>query len=157
MASHELAHTPEVHEQPDSWHRHTSAEGSPQHEHGSTTNPVILATVFTVMVLSVVGSVAVMVLYFFSYATQLRAEQIETTRVHNEFQQYQAKAFAQLGPKPNQPWTSSETVQLSIGKAMDLVANQYTGNEQPRAVGKPGSSAPSTPPSAPGSTPPNAK
>jgi type II secretory pathway pseudopilin PulG len=166
MSSHQVTHTQEVHEQPDSWHRHAPAEGSPQHEHGSTTNPVVLASVFTIMVLSIVGSVAVLVIYFFSYATQLRAENIETTRVHREFQQYQAKALAQLGPKPDQPWTSSETVQIPIAEAMNHVASQYTGNEKPRAIGTPGATlpaAPATPASpaapapAPGSTPPHAK
>lgn len=121
---HHPSHTPEVHEQPDSWHRHTPAEGEPQHEHAGTINTAALAATFVAMGLGIVLTVGVIAVYFFSYATELRATQIETTAASRDFNAYRAGAESSLS---SYGWSdpAADRLHIPISQAMDRVVTQY--------------------------------
>ena len=84
--SHKAHYTPDIHEQPDSWHRHVPAEeGVPQEEHGADTKPFALATAFILCFAFVAGTILASYLYFEVHITALRREKIETTYFAEEF------------------------------------------------------------------------
>lgn len=65
--SHAAGHTPDMHDPPDEWHRHTTAEERPQHAHGELANPGrVLAAGFIAFVIVIVAAVSVY-LYYLSY------------------------------------------------------------------------------------------
>jgi hypothetical protein len=144
--AHHLEHTPVPREAPDPWHQHVPQEGAPQHEHAATLNPFALAAVFTVMVVGVVGSCAILVIYYNSYASRLRAEQIEITRWNADYAAYRATAESKLASTPVQ-WADAtkDRVTIPINQAMERVASRYSQGGRSASAGQPtGGSSDST-------------
>lgn len=76
--SHDPHHTPELHEQPDEWHKHTTDEPAPQAEHGSHAKPFILAATAFVIVVGVFAMIGITWVYYNSYVAHMRRTVIET-------------------------------------------------------------------------------
>lgn len=113
----------------DSWHQHSAAlEGVPQAEHAGTVNPYILGQWFVLIVLSVVGTCVVLFLYFQHYATQHKAQQIETVSWSQEYVTYKAIADGQLSSKPE--WIDHDRLRVPINDAMAKVVKQYQATEK---------------------------
>lgn len=68
--NHPAGHTPDMHDPPDEWHRHTTAEERPQVAHGEIGNPnAIIAAGGIAFVLVVVAALAVY-LYYTAYTIE---------------------------------------------------------------------------------------
>jgi hypothetical protein len=129
MSGHE--HTPAVHGHADAWHHHERAEGMPQREHVSMINSGLIVRWFVGILIFVVGLVVVVSTYFAKYATQLRAERVETTFFSRDATLARKEAEATLGigsPGQAYRWVDSTTgqVQLPIEQAMTKVVERYS-------------------------------
>jgi hypothetical protein len=122
--SHTLPHTPEIHEEPDPWHRHTVEEGVPQAEHAATVNVPILMGVFVATVVFVSATILFTVLYFQRYVTDLRQERIETTVMGQGARDYKDAALSQLN---RYGWVDPQagTVSLPLEVARARVIGAY--------------------------------
>src|SRR5690606_37024703 len=79
---------PHEHSNPDPWHAHTAGGPAPQHGHGAKANPAILGIVTAGFVITVVVTVLLSALYFFSYMTHERRIKAETTVLSEEYRAY---------------------------------------------------------------------
>lgn len=115
---------PHEHAHPDAWHAHSAAEGAPQHEHGAKANPAVLAIVTGGFVITVVVTVLLSALYFFSYMTHERRLKSETTVLSEEYRAYRAQADASL---TGYGWAdpAAGVVRIPISQAMDQVVAEY--------------------------------
>ncbi|MBX3317474.1 MAG: hypothetical protein KF902_11500 [Phycisphaeraceae bacterium] len=118
---------PHEHAKPDEWHTHTAAEGAPQHEHGAKANPAILAIVTGGFVITVVLTVLLSALYFFSYMTHQRQIKKETTVLSEEYRAYRAQSEASLS---GYGWSdpAAGAVRIPITKAIDQVVQDYAAH-----------------------------
>lgn len=89
------SHSNGHHDAVDSWHRHSAAEGEPQHEHGARVQPGKIAVIGFVHVVLFIGAVIAVILYFNYTITRARSEITETTEPADEWYAYDndAKAF----------------------------------------------------------------
>jgi|RhiMethySRZTD1v2_1073278.scaffolds.fasta_scaffold390220_2 hypothetical protein len=94
--SHPTHYTPEFHEEPDSWHRHTVDEGEPQAEHGGKPNNFLLAIAFLASLGFVAAVILASFLYFQKHMTSLRQERAESTVLSTDFVKYRDTAQAAL-------------------------------------------------------------
>lgn len=124
MAHHPIQQLPHEHAHPDEWHAHVPAEGAPQHEHGAKANPAILGIVTVGFVLTVVITVLLSALYFFSYMTHERRVKSETTVLSEEYRAYRAQSEATLS---GYGWAdpAAGVVRIPITKAIDQVVADY--------------------------------
>ena len=76
--SHDPHHTPELHEQPDEWHKHTTDEPAPQAEHGSHVRAFLLATTALAIVVGVFAMIGITWVFYNSYVAHMRRTVIET-------------------------------------------------------------------------------
>lgn len=122
--SHKPQQLPHEHAHPDEWHSHSPAEGAPQREHGAKANPAILAIVTGGFVITVVLTILLSALYFFSYMTHERQLKKETTVLSDEYRAYRAQTEASLS---GYGWAdpASGAVRVPITKAMDKVVADY--------------------------------
>lgn len=135
MGSHEHHHLAVEHEQPDSWHRHSSEEGTPMAEHAAIASPGVLAKAYILMVAVVTGTVVILTVFFMSYLHRVRAEQQETTvlsKVFNETKNHFDTELSSYG------WVDAKagTVRIPIEKAMDQVVEQYQKTSAAASVTK---------------------
>ncbi|MEZ6241848.1 MAG: hypothetical protein R3B57_02295 [Phycisphaerales bacterium] len=116
--------TPILHEQPDAWHQHSSSEGAPQVEHGSHATPTALAITFVGMVLGVAAVVLILIAYFNTYVSQVKAEKQEGVSTAGEFESYRAEA---LGHLSGYGWSDpdADKVYVPIEQGMETVVTQY--------------------------------
>jgi hypothetical protein len=108
---HPHQHTPEAHEVPDAWHRHTADEGPPQEEHGGKANPAIIGLSLLATAVFLVLTIAVIVLYFTTYTTRLRTERIESTVLSKDQLQYKLESSEKLR---EYSWINPETAHQGI-------------------------------------------
>ncbi len=94
--THDTHFTPHPEERPDSWHRHTMAEGLPQHEHASHVDVRGLLVAFALTSVGVAAVIVVIILYFRSTVTEARRQRIETTALAGEANAYQAESLAEI-------------------------------------------------------------
>lgn len=124
-------HTPEPVEHADAWHRHTPAEGVPQHEHGTRVNPAFVGVVLLGIVFFTLAFLFVVWGYFNSYSTRVKADKLEqvTTVLRGEYQGLRSTAESHLTGAP--AWIDREagTVRMPIDRAAALVVDEYA---QPR-------------------------
>jgi hypothetical protein len=137
--SHHDPHKPTVSmdEQPDSWHMHTSEEGSPQEEHGAQANPAALVATFVGSVVFVGAVILATVMYYGAHNTRLREERIETTALAADYFQYRDRSLA---VQADYGWSTPENaaagkVTIPLDKAMERVRQQYAAGA-PRAEGR---------------------
>jgi hypothetical protein len=125
---HQRQTVPHEHEEPDSWHRHTPAEGAPQREHGSKANPAVLGVAFVLSVALVGGVILATVVYFRRHVTELRKERIETTVLAGDFLKYRGESEAHLA---GYSWASDDAaregknVSIPIEEAKKRVLEKY--------------------------------
>ena len=126
--THKLPHTPEVHEEPTAWHRHTIEEGVPQVEHAATVNIPILMGVFVATVVFVSATVLFTMIYFKRHVTALRQERIETTVMGQAARDYRDASLAQLN---GYGWTdpAAGVVALPLDVARERVIESYGNRE----------------------------
>ncbi len=124
--SHEPHHLPVEHEQTDSWHRHAASEGTPQEEHASKINPVMVSIVFFLTFVTTFALIAVVALYANSYLTKKRVERVETTKMAEAAVNSRNAATQAL---ESYGWVNQieGTVRVPIDQAMDEVVKQYGG------------------------------
>ncbi|MCC6659606.1 MAG: hypothetical protein IT437_01845 [Phycisphaerales bacterium] len=118
-------HTPEVHEEPDAWHRHTPDEGPSQPEHAGKINVPILMGVFVSTVVFVSAAIAFTIVYFTRHLTDLRQERIETTVLGGPARDYRDAAFSHLN---QYEWADAKEgrVSLPIEEAKKRVIRGYS-------------------------------
>lgn len=116
--------TPILAEQPDEWHRHTAEEGAPQIEHGAHATPTALAITFVGMVLGVAAVVLILIVYFNSYVSQVKAEKEEGVGMSEDFEAYRADSIAHLA---GYGWTdpAAGRVHVPIELGMEQVIAEY--------------------------------
>jgi len=126
--SHESHHLPVEHQGPDSWHRHSAAEGTPQAEHGAIASPGALLIAFIAISVTVALTVLVLQIYFTQYMTTFRAQQVENTAVSKTFNEYKARweeqdsrAFAVADAKTG-------AVRIPVESAMKHVLDTYAAS-----------------------------
>lgn len=123
--SHGVGHTPEVHEEPDSWHRHTREEGAPQAEHGAIASASSIAWWYVGIVVTVAFTVVVLMVYFDSYTHSFRAQRVErdaAAAMSQEAVTYKAKSAQEL--ESAVPLDAGK-VRLPIGIAKEKVVRAY--------------------------------
>jgi hypothetical protein len=125
MKPHESHHLTAEHEQPDQWHRHSVVEGTPQAEHAAVASPKVLAISFFAMTFTIASSVLILVIFFEHYATNYKAEQIETISRSTHFNDYkgrweqvESKSYGWADPKAG-------TVRIPLDTAMERVIAKY--------------------------------
>lgn len=129
MAHHN--HTPDVHEHADDWHRHSAAEGKPQHEHAGTVSPLALIKAFVGILGTVVISVIVLSMYYTHTVTQVKAEAMEKSLAADWY-----STRAQWDEALRTPKAIGESGwRIPLDKAMDRVVAKY----ETRATSKPAS------------------
>ncbi len=108
----------------DAWHQHSTAEGVPQHEHGSQTSTKALGVTFIIMVLGVIATILVLILYFNSFVSRFRAERQEGTAMMRPAFEAKLAARQRLGEFG---WIDREagTVHIPLNNAIDKVVNEY--------------------------------
>ena len=128
--SHEKHYTPEVHEEPDSWHRHTVDEGQPQEEHGGKPNNFSLAVAFLVSLGFVAAVILATFLYFQTHMNTIRQERAESTVLSLDYVKYRDTAQAALQdysfPTPDLARAGTPTVPLD--QAAQRVIARYSGS-----------------------------
>ena len=92
MSHEKYQHLPLEHEQVDPWHAHAPSEGRPQEEHGAKANTVILGGALVGTIVFLVLVVLVIYLYFGTYTTRLRLENIENTVLSEQARQQRLAA-----------------------------------------------------------------
>lgn len=123
--SHHPEYLPEHHDEPlDPWHIHAQVEGLPQSEHASNVNTTFLGIAFLVTVSSVVAVVAVIIVYFNSYAATVRRSQVETTTWAKESLEARTRDLALLESGGRVEGGDGVTF-APIGQAMDTVVREY--------------------------------
>lgn len=97
--SHDPHHTPELHEQPGEWHKHTGDEPAPQTEHGSRAEPIILGVTALAIVIGVFAMIGITWVYYNSYVTHMRRTVIETNAamVQSEQERVEARSLLASG------------------------------------------------------------
>lgn len=131
---HPTGHTPEMHDRPDEWHRHTTAEERPQQAHSEIGNPGrVLAVGLIAFLLVVVASVAVY-LYYVSFTTNILNER-EATGLEAEIVAARQDAMERFDR--GYVWLDQEqgVVLLPYAEASRRVINEYTARlseQQPR-------------------------
>ncbi|MBS0196364.1 MAG: hypothetical protein JSR77_06365 [Planctomycetes bacterium] len=129
MAGHE--HTPAIHEHADAWHHHEAIEGTPQHEHAGVADPGLIARWFVGILITVVGLILVISVYFIKYATQLRVERVEQyAYLSKDAKEAKTAAEAKLsvsGMPVTYSWSdpAAGLVQIPIDDAMKKVVEKY--------------------------------
>ena len=93
---HDPHHTPELHEQPGTWHRHTTGESAPQTEHGSRVQPAVLGVAVLAIIIGVFAMIGVTWVYYNSYVTHMRRTVIETDAAMVLSEQERAAALSLL-------------------------------------------------------------
>lgn len=63
----------------DQWHHHTAAEGVPQVEHGSHASSKALGLTFIAMVVGVIAIILILIVYFNTYVSAFKSQQLEGT------------------------------------------------------------------------------
>jgi hypothetical protein len=118
------AHTPEVHEEPDAWHRHTLEEGIPQPEHAGKINVPILMGVFVATVVFVSAAILFTIVYFTRHLTTLRHQRMETTQLSEDVRTYRDKTMEALN---RYAWADAKagTVSLPLDEAKQRVLRGY--------------------------------
>ena len=116
--------TPILAERPDEWHQHSPEEGAPQIEHGAHATPTVLAITFVAMVLGVAAVVLILVVYFNSYVSRVKAEKQEGVGLSEAFETYRADSIAHL---EGYGWTdpASGRVHVPIEMGMEQVIAEY--------------------------------
>lgn len=119
------AHTPEMHEEPDAWHRHTLADGIPQPEHAGKINVPILLGVFVATVVFVAAAILFTYVYFTRHLTTLRQSRVETTVLSEPARKERDKTLERLG---DYRWADARagTVTLPLSVARERVIRGYT-------------------------------
>ncbi len=131
--SHKQHFTHELHDEPDTWHRHqTAVEGLPQPEHGAHTNGLILAIAFIGSLGFVILTVVATVLYFQVHMTELRRQRIESTGFADAFfgkGGTQEQALAQLAQYSfaTEAEARAGKASVPIDQAMQRVVDRYAG------------------------------
>ncbi len=116
--------TPILAERPDEWHQHSTDEGAPQIEHGSHATPTALAITFVGMVLGVAAVVLILIAYFNTYVSQVKAQKQEGVGLSEEYEGYRAESLERLA---GYGWTDAEagTVYVPIEMGMQQVVSKY--------------------------------
>lgn len=123
--NHAVGHTPEVHGEPDAWHRHTSAEGAPQAEHGSIASASSIARWYVGIVVTVAVTVLILMMYFGNFTHAFRAQRVErdaAAAMSQEAVTYKAKMAQEL--ESAVPLDGGK-VRLPIGVAKEKVVKAY--------------------------------
>ncbi len=122
--SHKKQYTPDTHEHPDQWHRHTPDEGQPQEEHAARVNNAALAIVFVSVVAFVAGTILVTTLYFQRYLVQERERKIEVTSLGEGYREYRDAAKA---AQQGFGWADAEAgkVVIPVEMATERVVARY--------------------------------
>ena len=132
--SHDPTYLPHEHEHADSWHRHTTEEGSPQAEHAAKVDPMaIFVTLIGMAVVTVVVSV-IAAIYFFQHTANLKQELRETTNSAAQQIEYRADT---MSLQDDYAWEDAEagTVHIPISQAMERVVEEYQRQEARRDDG----------------------
>jgi hypothetical protein len=150
--------TPEVHEAPDDWHRHSkAAEGEPQHEHGQRIKTGVLALYFVGISVFTILFILVTVLYFKVYVSDYYKSHAETTVLakgylpsegYLEMQTREGALAAGYSWVLDADGRPTARVRVPIAAAMDAVARKYAAGE---------TVAPADPKAAPGAATPAGK
>lgn len=123
-------HTPEYlpheHETLDEWHTHAAGEQA-QAEHGSQINAKSVWVWFILIVLSVAGTIAIVMRYWTGHVTMAKAERIETTVLSKEYWEAKAAADQRLN---GYGWANAEaakagSVAIPLEKARAKVLEAY--------------------------------
>jgi len=125
MKHHDSHHLPVEHEAPDSWHRHTAEEGTPQAEHAAIAAPGVLVVAFIAISSTVAITVLILVVFFNQYATRFKAEQIETTAMSKEFNEYKGKWEEQDTRGYAVANAAAGNVRIPLDKATQRVLDKY--------------------------------
>jgi len=125
MAGHGHAHTLPVEEaHADAWHHHEAVEGLPQTEHGAEASMLSLGAWSAALVVAVVGSIAMIWVYFNSYSTQEKARKQEVF-MSAEAMQYKARVTDQEFKTFGWADSASNTVRIPLSAAKDKVISKY--------------------------------
>lgn len=120
---------PEAHEEPDSWHRHSAAEGTPQHEHAATVN-IIGASIGLIAITAFVALVIGLTWMYFNFYTNRLVKNVgETGAVTAIAADYNALRSAAEQRLASYSWVDpkTETVAIPIDQAMQRVVAKYGG------------------------------
>ncbi|MFT5424611.1 MAG: hypothetical protein ACI89L_002408 [Phycisphaerales bacterium] len=118
---------PHQHTEPDSWHRHSADEGTPQEEHGATVNPTALGVFFVAMVFGIIFVLLILTAYFNNYTYTFKARQEEGVPLARQvFETETALANSQLN---TYGWIDRDagTVHLPLDAAYQTVIAHYQG------------------------------
>lgn len=125
MGSHGHAHSlPVEHAHADAWHHHEAAEGLPQTEHGAETNMLSLALWGGALVVTVVGAVGAIWMYFISYTNQEKVRKQETF-LSADAMQYQARMKDQELKTYGWADTQANTVRVPLSVAKEKIITKY--------------------------------
>lgn len=129
MSGHGHAHSlPHEEAHADAWHHHEASEGLPQAEHGAETNMLSLALWGAALVVTVVGSVAAIWVYFNSYSTQEIARKQETF-MSAEAMQYKARIVDQEMKSYGWADAQNNSVRIPLTVAKDKVISKYNSTK----------------------------
>lgn len=138
--SHKQQYLPEAHEEPDSWHRHSAAEGTPQHEHAATVN-IIGASIGLIAISAFVALVIGLTwMYFNFYTNRLEMEVGEIQAVPAIAADYNAMRSAAEKHLTSYAWVDpkTDTVAIPIDEAMRKVVAKYGGGPTGTVAAKEG-------------------
>jgi hypothetical protein len=126
--THERHYTKPVHEHIEEWHRHTSSEGDPQHEHGSKPNIPLLLGAFLASVTFVGITILATYLYFGVHMQSLRAARMENTALAADYLKYRDATLDKLA-KGDQ-WLNDEAARAGLApmpleKAKEKILARY--------------------------------
>jgi hypothetical protein len=129
---HQQHFTPEVHEEPDPWHRHLPDEGDPQEEHGGKPNNFLLAIAFVFSLGFVAATILASFLYFQVYMTGVRQKTLETTVLSTDFLDYREKAHAALAGYsfPTADMARAGKAMIPADQAAQRVIARYSGGAE---------------------------
>lgn len=109
----------------DDWFRHDESEGLPQVEHAAHIDTTSLGVAFLVTVFGVLGVIVVLVLYFSSYTTQLKAERQEGIKSGTPYMTYRDEAETKFDAPASALDKENGVYRIPIDRAMDLIVDQY--------------------------------
>ena len=124
---HDPHFAPHAEQHPDSWHRHTHAEGAPQVEHGARVRPLMLGVAFAITSVLFIVTCLVIIMYFNKYATENRARRLETTVLAEGADGSYARRANDLASLEEFTWIDHQTgeVAVPIEIAIEQIVTQY--------------------------------
>ncbi|MBC7835217.1 MAG: hypothetical protein H7Y88_08980 [Phycisphaerales bacterium] len=124
---HPDAHTPELHEGPDAWHRHTANEDRPQQAHGEIGNPRLVMAVGLGSFFMVAVTCVIVYGYYIWY-TSKELNAFEQNGLEAPTLKMKADIVATL--ERGYTWVDHNNLQLPLETGVQKVVSEYAGRAE---------------------------